>query len=232
MQEINLYDLIKYYAKKWRIILIASLVGLLAGLIYTNSIQTPLYKSNSKLILVSPEASHTASKQTLINNYIDLITSRRVLEPVVAKQNNTKTYEELLDSVQVANQKDTAVIDITAISTSAQQSADIANEITNSFKSAVYDLYKDSGVVVVDSAVRASTPSNINKELQLALATATGFVLSLIVLFFIYDSRVNNPEKKQNRSVPRTSSRKLLSVKKTVKKPTTIESKNTKSNRQ
>lgn len=205
MEEIRLYDLLKYYVKKWRLIALITFVGLLGGLAFNQFIQVPMYESNAKLILVSQQASQTASNQTLINNYIELMTSRRVLEPVIAKQNNTTTYEDLLGSVRAVNQKDTAIIDVTVSSNNAQRSADIANEITSSFKTSVNDLYKDSGVIVVDPAVAAASPSNVKTAIQLAVSAIAGLILGVIVLFFVYDyiqtkSQIRKKSSKQLRS--------------------------------
>lgn len=229
MQEIDLYDLIKYYVKKWRIIVGLTFIGLVCGLAYNNFIQVPLYKSNTKLILVSQQASSAASNQTLINNYIDLITSRRVLDPVIEKQEKATTYEKLLSSVNAVNQKNTAVIDVSVSSTNAQWSADIANAITDSFKKAVNDLYKDNSVIVVDPAVKASVPSNINKVLQLTLATTAGFLLSVIALFFIYDYRQNKGQGIKQRKVVVARSKSPSGKKRSSEVPVVTKDKKSKS---
>lgn len=209
MQEISLYDLIKFYVKKWRLIASLTFVGLLAGLIYNIFIQVPEYKSSTKLLLVSSQTTQTVASQTLINNYIDLIQSRRVLERVAAAQNNSISYDTLIKAVNAVNQKDTAIIDVTVTATNAKQSADIANEITDSFKIAVNDLYQTSGVIVVDPAVEPSAASNVNKPLQLSAATFVGFLLAIVIEFFAFDYRSSHPAvKKAKRSVTAVSASK------------------------
>lgn len=229
MEQMNLYDLIKFYGRKWRVIVALTVAGLLAGLAYNMFIQVPLYQSNSKLILVSSPTTATATNQTLINNYIDLITSRRVLEPVIEKQGGSVSYEKLLTQVKAVNQKDTAVIDVTVTTTDAQQSADIANEITDSFKKAVSNLYQTSGVIVVDPAVKPAGPNNVHTVLQLIVTTGAGFILSLVSLFFVYDyaaARTNKPAAKK--TVKKPVKKTTKSVKKSSNTPI-VKSKNTKS---
>ena len=211
MQEINLYDLIKFYVRKWRFIAILIVAGLAGGFVYNTFIQVALYESSSKLILVSSPTSSPASNQTLINNYIDLITSRRLLEPVVVKQNKSISYEELLKEVKAINQKDTAVINVKVTTTNAKQSTDISNEITESFTLAVNELYQTSGVIVVDPAVQPASPSNVYKGLQLSISTGVGFALSLIALFFVYDYSGGKVKK----TIIRTTAKKST---KTIKK--------------
>jgi capsular polysaccharide biosynthesis protein len=169
-----------------------------------------MFQSNSKLILVTSPTSASTSNQTLINNYIDLLTSRRVLEPVIEKQGKNISYEKLLSEIKAINQKDTAVIDVSVVTNNAKQSANIANEITDSFKSAVSGLYETSGLFVVDPAVESSAPSNVHKPVQLLIFTGIGFATSLISLFFVYDYTGGKIKK---------NSTKKISAKKAINKP-------------
>ncbi len=57
MQEINLYDLMRYYAKNWLNLLGALFIGAIIGVGYTAIVQTPLYKSNATLIVTGRSSS-------------------------------------------------------------------------------------------------------------------------------------------------------------------------------
>ncbi len=202
MQENNLYDLVKHYARMWYVIVALTVVGLIGGFIYSNYIQTPLYKSNVKLILVSSDDVATANDQTRINNYIELIKSRRVLDPVIAKQQNNISYDEVSQAIEVTNEKNTQVINVIVATPDSQQSKVIANNITASFKVAVSKLYGVNDVMVVDPAVRATAPYNVNKPIQVAVAGIVGFVLSVVALFFAYDLKPRNKTKQVAISEP------------------------------
>jgi capsular polysaccharide biosynthesis protein len=115
VQEINLYHLLKYYASKWMIILIMTAAGILLGFIYTTLIQVPMYKSQATLLINSVNQESTTDT-ILINNYIQLFKSRRVLEPVIKSQNIDMSYDSLIGLTEANNAKNTAVINI-AIST-------------------------------------------------------------------------------------------------------------------
>jgi capsular polysaccharide biosynthesis protein len=218
----NLYDLIKFYGRQWRVIVLLTLTGILAGLVYNNFIQVPLYQSNAKLLLITTSTSTSASNQTLINNYINLISSRKVLEPVAQKQDNAISYEKLLSSVKAVNQKDTAVIDITVTTNNSQQSADIANDVTESFRNAVKNLYKNNGFIVVDPAVKATNPINNRKAFQLIIAAVSGFVISLVALFIAYDfSDIKKTSKSKSRAKGTKNLKKKIAPKKVTTKKTT-----------
>jgi len=196
-------------------------MGVLSGLVYNTFIQVPEFKSNAKLLLVSPTTADITTSQTLLNNYIDLIQSRRVLEPVVMKQHDTISYENLVKAVGVVNQKNTAIIDVTVTTKNAQQSADIVNEITESFKTAATELYQSSGVIVVDPAVVPTVANNVNALMQLIVATAGGFFLAIVSGFFIFDYQRSHPRKKSTKNVIKTSTI-SKSVKSATKKTTNV----------
>lgn len=191
MQENNLYDLIKHYAKLWYVIAVLTVLGFAGGYVYNNYVQTPLYKSNAKLILVSPTGTTDPTDQTRINNYIELIKSRKVLDPVIAQQQGSISYDDLTGAVDATNQKSTQVIDVAVQTTEPAKSMAIANEITESFKKAVSQLYGNNDVTVVDPAVAAATPFNVNKPLQISIGAFGAFLMGVVLLFFMYDLKLD-----------------------------------------
>lgn len=195
MQEINLYDLIKHYARYWLFIFVMTLLGLIGGLIY-NHYQVPLYKSTSTLILIDPKnsTSSTAANTTLINNYLALMKSRRVLEPVISNLNLNISYEQLVSDVTTSNDKDTQVVKLTISSTNPQTSKQAVDGTVASFKDEVKRLYDVDSIKIVDGANTPTAPYNVRKNIQLGLAAAAGFLLSLIIVFFIYDFNLNRKQ--------------------------------------
>ena len=188
MQELNLYQLFQYYAKKWIVITVFTVMGLAAGLIYAFYLQTPLYKSDATLILIDPTKSSNPTKDpTLLNNYITLFKSRRVLQPVIDKLSLNKDYDDLVKSVTATNDKDTEVLKISVASEKADTSMLIVDEAITSFKKEAAALYDTDNIQVVDKANRPDKPYNVNPILQVGVATAGGLVTSLITLFIAYD---------------------------------------------
>lgn len=196
MQEINLYQLLQYYAKKWVVIVAFTVTGLVAGLIYSFYLQTPLYKSDATLILIDPEKAISAAKDpTLINNYIELFKSRKVLEPVIEKLNLDISYEELAGSIAATSEKDTEVIKVSASSENAETSMMVTDEAIASFKQEVGRLYDKDNIEIVDRANRPTVPYNVHAVLQVVVSMALGLVAALTLLFFAYDFSQSKTEK-------------------------------------
>lgn len=187
VQDINLYHLITFYVKKWPWILALTVLGAAAGFIYNNYIQVPLYKSDATLLIVGSEDRKTGQDSTLINNYIQLLKSRRVLEPVIAKQGHSTSYEELAASTTATNEKNTEVIKISIASKDSETSKKLVDGVVTSFKDEVKRLYNRSNISIVDNASKSSQPYNVQTWTLILITTLAGVLLSLIVLFFAYD---------------------------------------------
>ena len=220
VQDINLYQLISFYAKKWYWILLPTIIGAAAGFIYNTYIQVPLYKSDATLLLVSSEDRKIGQDSTLINNYIQLIKSRRVLEPVIAEQGHSISYDELAGSTTATNEKSTEVIKISIASKDPETSKQLVDGVVASFKNEVKELYKLNNISIVDNASKSSQPYNVRTWTLILITTLGGLLLSLIVLFFAYDlslTKKKSAVKKSTRPAIATATVKAKSVAKSKK---------------
>lgn len=218
VQEINLYEFLKHYTKYTIFISVATLIGLIGGLVYTNNIQVPMYKSNATLILIQPTPTET--KPTVINNYLELLKSRRVLEPVLNEVNINQSYEQFVNSVSTSSDKDTEVVKLSIATTNGDTSRKAVDATIQSFKEEVKRLYTVNTIQVVDPASTPKDAYNVRTGLQIILAGMVGFILSIIAVFFIYDFSLSTKSKKQNSLIDnKTIADKLSTIFRTSSKP-------------
>lgn len=218
-QDIDLYHLLKFYANKWKWIVLLMAIGAVAGFVYSNYIQTPLYKSDATLILISPVDKAVTQDVNLINNYVELFKSRRVLEPVIKKQKLDMSYNDLVDSIETTNSKNTEVIKVSIATKNPKTSKSLVEGAVASFKDQISKLYNLDNVSVVDNANLSTDPYNIHVATSTAISAAVGSVASIIVLFFVYDINQNkhDSKKKVTKNKKKTSKQKKT-TKTTVKK--------------
>jgi capsular polysaccharide biosynthesis protein len=205
MQEINLYKLLAFYVRNWLLILSVTLVGLLAGVVYNQFIQQPMYRSNATLLFINPGSTTSTQDSTLLNNYVQLFQSRRVLEPVISEQKLGVTYEQFSPNVSATNEKGTEVIKLSVTSDNSDKSQKFLAAAVESFKDQAEQLYTTDKLQVVDNASNAEPAFNVKKPQQAALSTGVTFVLSLIVLFFVFDVKGGEVAKKP--TVKKTASK-------------------------
>lgn len=194
------------------------LAGLLAGVLYNTYVQVPLYKSNATLLVLNKEGSADSKiTTTTINNYIELIKSRRVLEPVIQKQKLDQSFESVVSSVSATNDKGTEVIKLSITSKKPEQSKAMVDATVVAFKEELTKIYKTSSIQVIDSANMPTNNYNVRASTQLALATAAGFLFSIIVLFFTYDYKLSKATATNAKASTKPKPKKSASSKKSSK---------------
>jgi capsular polysaccharide biosynthesis protein len=185
VEQIDLLHLFKYYFRHKFTIFLSVFVGLSLAVIFTYSIQIPLYRSEASIILVS--ANGTTQETVLLNNYIELYKSRRVLEPVIGENRLQLSYEQLAAATTASNSKNTGVIKVSTSTSNPDLSTKLVNSSIVSFEAQVKELYKVDNIQIIDSASKPTSPYNVNMPVQLAIGVLAGFVGMIIVLFFLYD---------------------------------------------
>lgn len=189
MQEINLYDLLKYYARNWATLLTALFVGAIIGLVYTFYLQQPLYKSEATMLVVGARTSQDA---TINNNYTELFKSRRVLGSIIQQQGYDGDYDQLLARTTATNDKNTDVLKVSIADDSAAKGQQLLQASLEAFRREAGELYERDNIKVVDPANLPSAPYNVKVVVQVGLAMAATFFFAVIVMFFVYDYRMSN----------------------------------------
>ena len=188
MEEINLYDLLRFYAKKWLTIASFAIAGAIIGVIFTYYIQQPLYKSSATVLLVGANRS-SSQDSVVLNNYVKLFTSRRVLTPVIEKHDYNKSFESLVSNTTAENTKNTDFISLSMSTTDAKTSKVMLESAIQEFGKQAKELYGDNSVriSIVDAANTPTGSTNVKPLQQIGIATVALTALSIIGLFFVYD---------------------------------------------
>lgn len=208
MEEINLKELFEYFKERILIIFTIILVVLIVGCVYSVFFKTPMYQSSSTIILVNDDGSTGQITQndinigkSLVSTYSDIITSRRILDPVINNLSLDYSYEALKGMVNVNNDGKTEIIKIFVSNQDAGLAANIANEIVKVFKEEIKGIYKLQNVSVIDKAIEASGAYNINVVKDIIIYLLAGIILSLAVVFIIYyfDTTIKSAEEVENK---------------------------------
>ena len=192
MEEIDLKELLSYFWNKKVIIIIFLAAFLFGGIIYSTSIQKPLYKSYTTILLTKEEGSTTITSndislnRNLVDTYREIIKSRNVLGKVITNLNLNYSIDELYNKVTVENINDTEIIKISVVDPSEWKCMAIADEIAKVFNTEVVKLYSIQNIGVIDTAERPTKPYNVNHVKTVALASAVGLVLGFGVVFVIF----------------------------------------------
>ena len=201
MEEINLKEVYSYFKSRLLWMILAIVVIVIIGNVYTILTRIPMYQSNTTIVLVGEskkEYSQTDSQlnQNLIGTYSEIITSRKVLQQVIDNLKLKMTVDELSQNITTSSVEDTEIIRITVNNEKKKMAAEIANEVADVFSDEIQDIYNLENVAIIDKAEVAKEPYNINYVKDNVIYLMIGVVLSFGVVFVMYyfDATIKSSE--------------------------------------
>ena len=201
MEEINLKEVYSYFKSRLLWMILAIVVIVIIGNVYTILTRVPMYQSNTTIVLVGEskkEYSQTDSQlnQNLIGTYSEIITSRKVLQQVIDNLKLKMTVDELSKNITTSSVEDTEIIRITVNNEKKKMAAEIANEVADVFSDEIQDIYNLENVAIIDKAEEAVAPYNINYVKDNVIYLMIGVVLSFGVVFVMYyfDTTIKSSE--------------------------------------
>ena len=206
MEEIDLRELFEYFKAKIFSILIITILIMIAGNIYTTLTRVPLYKSDTTIVLVSETNTQNnftdlQMNKNLVDTYSEIIKSRKVLNPVIKNLGLDYSYNDLKNNVTVSSVTNTEIIRVSVSDKNPERAKEIANEIGSVFSEKIQKIYKLNNVSIVDKAITAKSPYNINYIKDNLIYVAIGLVLScgLVFIKFYFDTTIKTSEEIENK---------------------------------
>ncbi len=208
MEEIDLKELFDFIKSKIYILILAIIVVVIGGCIYSFKIKIPTYKSSATIILASGENTNSteiqndiALNQKLVSTYSEIVRSRKVLSAVITNMNLDYSYEELCNKVSVQAVENTEIITISVVDKNAMKAQQITNNISTEFASEVTEIYNVKNVKILDYANYSRKPNNVNYVKEIIIYILSGGILGLAILFiiFYFDNTVKTDEQVENR---------------------------------
>ena len=191
MEEINLSEVYSYFKTKILWILLAVVLIIVLGNVFTLLTRTPLYQSNTTIVLVGENKSgysQTESQlnQNLIGTYSQIIKIRKLLNQVIENLDLKLTTTDLAQSITTSSVEDTEIIQITVNNPKAKDAKKITDELAEVFAKEIKDIYHLENVEIIDKAEIAKTPYNVNYLKDNVIYLVVGLVLSFGVVFVMY----------------------------------------------
>lgn len=200
--EIDLKEIMFLILDKLVVIL---LVGILvAGFAFlgTKFFITPKYQSETSIFVMNKneEATVNASDYAVSNymtqDYATLITSRSVMEQVIADLGLDYTVSTLTDMISVENVTDTRIIKIIVTDTDAEKAREIADSVREASAIRIKEVMGIEEVNVVDSASLSASPVSPNVMKNVIIGGVLGIILAVVVVVIrhITDDTIKTPD--------------------------------------
>ena len=208
MENINIKEVIAFLLQKLWLIITILVIVVAGGEFYTSVLKTPLYESSTNVVLISDTSTKseiTNNDVTLSNNlvktYSEIVKSRNVLSQVIDNLKLNISYEELRSKVTVSSVTSTQLISIKVSDKDAKTAKEIADEIGKVFKAEIKTIYGIDNVQIVDKAVEAGAPYNINVAKESIIYIVAGLVLGVgaTYLLFVVDKTIKDTDTVEKR---------------------------------
>lgn len=205
----GMHSVVNSIRRLWWVILASALVGA-AGTYAFSATQTPMFASTASLILqinqgnsatdLNQGSSYTQSQML---SFAQLVPSSRVLQPVIDDLGIDATPSEVARSISVSIPQNTVTLRITADTSNAQHSADLANAVAEQLIRVVREVApKDSSgrpivtADVFDDAVAAQYQHSPNKTRDALIGGLLGLIVGVAIALCLplLDTRVRNDD--------------------------------------
>ncbi|MGG5741044.1 YveK family protein [Bacillus cereus group sp. IBL03679] len=208
-ETISLKELFYILKKRLAMILVIAFGAAIVSAIISFFFMTPIYQSSTQ-ILVNQKKQEGAMIQAgeiqtniqLTNTYKVIIKSPVVLDQVNEKLNLNMTAQALTGKINVANEKDSQVISITAEDKDPKVARDIANATADVFKGEVAKIMNVDNVTVLSKAEVGENQSPIKPRpmLNVAIAFVIGLMAAVGLAFLLeyLDNTVKKEEDVEN----------------------------------
>ena len=191
MEEINLKDILYYFRKNCFIIIELVLLAVIVAEVYIGFFENPMYKSDTTILVYNEQTEHVTTNDITLNNqlvktYSQIIKSRKVLSKVIRELSLNYNISQLSSMITVSSVNDTQIIRITVVNEDNKKAKQIANTLARIFSEEVTEMYKLDNVSIIDEAIIAKEPFNINGIKTLIIAIILGVALGSAIVFVKY----------------------------------------------
>ncbi|OOQ92644.1 YveK family protein [Bacillus cereus] len=193
-ETISLKELFHILKKRLAMIFVIAFGTAIVSAIISFFFMTPIYQSSTQILVNQKkqegtmiQAGEIQTNIQLTNTYKVIIKSPVILDQVNEKLNLNMTAQALTGKINVANEKDSQVISVTAEDKDPKLARDIANATADVFKGEVAKIMNVDNVTVLSKAEVAENQSPIKPRpmLNVAIAFVVGLMASVGLAFLL-----------------------------------------------
>ncbi|MBL3645935.1 capsular biosynthesis protein [Bacillus sp. RHFB] len=192
-ETISIKDIFKTLKKRWKLIILLTLIAALISGTISYFLLTPVYQSSTQ-ILVNQKRSENQLDSTqirsnidMINTYSVIIKSPAILEKVIDELELDQTVDQLSQKIMINSQENSQVFSLTVQDSNPSQAVEIANTVSEIFQKEIKDIMNVDNVSVLAKAEIKENPSPVkpNPILNIAIAVVVGLMAGIGLAFLL-----------------------------------------------
>ncbi|WP_163655524.1 YveK family protein [Listeria sp. PSOL-1] len=189
MIENRSFDLesLTLFVKKWSLLVLIFLVlGGLIGVCTAKYIMTPIYASQSQIVIQQKNAGFTISDVQsniqLVNTYKMIVTSPEVIEKARKQLKLSISKSTLSKHISVENSQDSQVLTVNVLDANAKQAQKINEALLKETSIQSENILGVNGVRILTSPTQEKAPAKPNVYLVTGIGMIVGLFISMLLI--------------------------------------------------
>ncbi|GAB6256333.1 YveK family protein [Peribacillus sp. N1] len=192
-ETISINDIFKTLKKRWKLIMLLTLIAALVSGSISYFLLTPVYQSSTQ-ILVNQKQSENQLDSTqiksnidMINTYSVIIKSPVILEKVIDELELDQSVDQLSQKITINSQENSQVFSLTVQDSNPAKAVEIANTVSSIFQKEIKDIMKVDNVSILAKAEVKENPTPVkpNPLLNIAIAVVVGLMAGIGLAFLL-----------------------------------------------
>lgn len=192
-ETISIKDIFKTLKKRWKLIMLLTLIAALISGTISYFVLTPVYQSSTQ-ILVNQKQSENQLDSTqiksnidMINTYSVIIKSPAILEKVIDKIELDQSVDQLSQKITINSQQNSQVFSLTVQDSNPSKAVEIANTVSETFQKEIRNIMNVDNVSVLAKAEIKENPTPVkpNPLLNIAIAVVVGLMAGIGLAFLL-----------------------------------------------
>ena len=202
-QVISVSEIIDAVKKRWKIIVLTTVLATVVSGIFSFFIISPTYEASTKIFIGKEGAesegynsSDVSMYQNLIKTYSELIKTKDLVNRAIDNSEYDLSVNNVLNGITVNTLTGTQILQISYQSKSPSIAKNILESITNEFITKAEELVPNGNVKILESVELPKNPVAPNKTMNIAIAFILGMMVGFGIVFLLeyLDNTYKNKE--------------------------------------
>ena len=192
-ETISIKDIFKTLKKRWKLIMLLTLIAALISGTISYFLLTPVYQSSTQILVNQKQSENQLdsnqirSNIDMINTYSVIIKSPAILEKVIDELELDQSVDQLSQKITINSQENSQVFSLTVQDSNPTKAVEIANTVSETFQKEIKDIMNVDNVSVLAKAEIKENPTPVkpNPLLNIAIAVVVGLMAGIGLAFLL-----------------------------------------------
>lgn len=192
-ETISIKDIFKTLKKRFKLIMLLTLIAALISGTISYFLLTPVYQSSTQILVNQKQSENQLdsnqirSNIDMINTYSVIIKSPAILQKVIDELELDQSIDQLSEKITINSQENSQVFSLTVQDSNPTKAVDIANSVSETFQAEIKDIMNVDNVSVLAKAEIKENPTPVkpNPLLNIAIAIVVGLMAGVGLAFLL-----------------------------------------------